>query len=121
MTDLEFEEFDKNDWFVKKPQSDSIGVVAANKKLSIDDKECTLIAVAVRGGGYESEWAGNFTLGKSGRALWICTGEQVSDFLKSYIRENKISGDIKIWLTGYSRAAATANLVAGALDDGSKN
>ena len=40
--------------------------------------------------------------------------------LKSYIRENKISGDIKIWLTGYSRAAATANLVAGALDDGEK-
>lgn len=40
--------------------------------------------------------------------------------MKSYIRENKISGDIKIWLTGYSRAAATANLVAGALDDGEK-
>lgn len=67
LTGLEFEEFDKNDWFVKKPQSDSIGVVAANKKLSIDDKECTLMAVAVRGGGYESEWAGNFTLGKSGQ------------------------------------------------------
>ena len=25
------------------------------------------MAVAVRGGGYESEWAGNFTLGKSGQ------------------------------------------------------
>lgn len=121
LTDLEFEEFDKNDWFVKKPQSDSIGVVAANKKLSIDDKECTLIAVAVRGGGYESEWAGNFTLGKSGQHYGFAQAKkQVLDFLKSYIRENKISGDIKIWLTGYSRAAATANLVAGALDDGEK-
>lgn len=120
LTDLEFEEFDKNDWFVKKPQSDSIGVVAANKKLSIDDKECTLIAVAVRGG-YESEWAGNFTLGKSGQHYGFAQAKkQVLDFLKSYIRENKISGDIKIWLTGYSRAAATANLVAGALDDGEK-
>ena len=121
LTDLEFEEFDKNDWFVKKPQSDSIGVVAANKKLSIDDKECTLMAVAVRGGGYESEWAGNFTLGKSGQHYGFAQAKkQVLDFLKSYIRENKISGDIKIWLTGYSRAAATANLVAGALDDGEK-
>lgn len=121
LTDLEFEEFDKNDWFVKKPQSDSIGVVAANKKLSIDDKECTLMAVAVRGGGNESEWAGNFTLGKSGQHYGFAQAKkQVLDFLKSYIRENKISGDIKIWLTGYSRAAATANLVAGALDDGEK-
>lgn len=121
LTDLEFEEFDKNDWFVKKPQSDSIGVVAANKKLSIDDKECTLMAVAVRGGGYESEWAGNFTLGKSGQHYGFTQAKkQVLEFLKSYIRENKISGDIKIWLTGYSRAAATANLVAGALDDGEK-
>lgn len=121
LTDLEFEEFDKNDWFGKKPQSDSIGVVAANKKLSIDDKECTLMAVAVRGGGYESEWAGNFTLGKSGQHYGFAQAKkQVLDFLKSYIRENKISGDIKIWLTGYSRAAATANLVAGALDDGEK-
>ena len=121
LTDLEFEEFDKNDWFVKKPQSDSIGVVAANKKLSIDDKECTLMAVAVRGGGYESEWAGNFTLGKSGQHYGFAQAKkQVLDFLKLYIRENKISGDIKIWLTGYSRAAATANLVAGALDDGEK-
>lgn len=121
LTDLEFEEFDKNDWFVKKPQSDSIGVVAANKKLSIDDKECTLMAVAVCGGGYESEWAGNFTLGKSGQHYGFTQAKkQVLEFLKSYIRENKISGDIKIWLTGYSRAAATANLVAGALDDGEK-
>ena len=121
LTDLEFEEFDKNDWFVKKPQSDSIGVVAANKKLSIDDKECTLMAVAVRGGGYESEWAGNFTLGKSGQHYGFTQAKkQVLEFLKSYIRENKISGDIKIWLTGYSRAAAIANLVAGALDDGEK-
>lgn len=116
---LEFHDFDKNDWFEKKPQSDSIGVAAANKELTVDGHPYTLIAVAVRGGGYESEWAGNFTLGRSGQHYGFAQAKnQVLSFLKSYIREQNITGDIKIWLTGYSRAAATANMTAGALVDG---
>lgn len=37
--------------------------------------------------------------------------------LKKYINSQNITGDIKIWITGYSRAAATANLTAAAIDD----
>lgn len=102
-----------------KPTKDSIGAVAANKKLTFDGKEYTLIAVAVRGGGYEREWASNFKIGESGTHQGFTEARDiVITFLENYISEQGISGDIKLWITGYSRAAATANLVAGAIDDG---
>lgn len=119
--ELGFDKFAKNDWFTKKPTSESIGVVAANKKIKDNNDEYTLIAVAVRGGGYESEWASNFTIGTSGQASGFDNAKsQVLEFIKDYIAdsENEISGKIKLWITGYSRAAATTNLVAGEIDKG---
>lgn len=102
-----------------KPTKDSVGVVAANKKVTFDGKEYTLIAVAVRGGGYEREWASNFKIGTSGTHQGFTEARDiVISFLEDYISEQGISGDIKLWVTGFSRAAATANLVAGAIDDG---
>lgn len=107
-----------NDWFTKKPETDSIGVIAGNKKIRTGDKDYTLIAVAIRGSGYEKEWAGNFTLGLSGQHRGFCDArDNVITFLRDYIKDKNITGDIKIWITGYSRAAAAANLVAGAIDD----
>lgn len=104
---------------VGKPTKDSIGVVAANKSVSFDGKEYTLIAVAIRGGGYEREWASNFTIGESGDHKGFSEArDMVIAFLENYIREQGIHGNIKLWITGYSRAAATANMVAGAIDDG---
>lgn len=102
-----------------KPTMDSVGVVAANKQLSFDGRDYTLIAVAVRGGGYEREWASNFTIGGSGDHQGFSQARDiVIAFLEDYVREQGIRGDLKIWITGYSRAAATANMVAAALDDG---
>ena len=116
---LNFNNFQANEWYEKKPQSDSIGVAAASKNLVVDDKDYTLVALAVRGGGYESEWAGNFTIGRTGEHYGFSKAkEQVLDFLRHYIANNHITGEIKLWLTGYSRAAATANMVAGAIDNG---
>ena len=40
------------------------------------------------------------------------------DFLRAYLAEQGITGRIKLWMTGYSRSAATANLVGAALDGG---
>ena len=78
-----------------------------------------MIALAIRGGGYEAEWASNFTIGISGQHDGFNTAKNnVLDFLKTYIDEQGIIGSVKIWITGYSRAAATANLLAGAIDDG---
>lgn len=108
-----------NDWFTKKPTTDSIGVIAGNKQICVDGETYTLIAVAVRGGGYEQEWAGNFTIGKSGQHKGFKTAkENVLEFISQYIADQGIAGPVKFWVTGYSRAAATANLVSAAIDDG---
>lgn len=37
--------------------------------------------------------------------------------LEQYMKENNITGKVKFWITGYSRSAATTNLMAGALVD----
>ena len=119
---LDFKEFEANDDFKFKPTNDSIGAVLANKKLKVDQEDYTLLALAIRGGGYESEWASNVTLGTSGQHQGFDKASQdVLTFLDSYVIKHKIQGKIKLWLTGYSRAAATANLVAGSLNNGRKN
>lgn len=118
---IDFSDFKANDFWQAAPTKDSIGVCAARKSISTSlGKQYTLIALVVRGGCYGAEWASNFTIGKSGEHDGFATArDNVLDFLDSYIsslnlRDNE--KNIKIWITGYSRAGATANMVAGALD-----
>ena len=59
MSKLGFEEIYHNDWFTKKPDSDSIGVIIAQKEIELDEGSYTLRAVAIRGAGYESEYPDN--------------------------------------------------------------
>ena len=107
-----------NDWFKTKPTTDSIGVIAGNKSIKVGEENYTLIAVAIRGGGYEKEWASNFTIGSSGQHVGFNTAKNnVIAFLKKYISNQNITGKVKLWITGYSRAGATANLVGGELDN----
>ncbi len=113
------ENIDTNDWFTVKPTEDSIGVISGNMPITLSTGEYTLIIVAVRGGGYEQEWASNFTIGAEGQHQGFAQArDMVAEHLKSYVDEQNITGNVKLWITGYSRAAATANLLGGAIDDG---
>ena len=108
-----------NEWFTLRPETDSIGAVAGSKPISVNGEDFTLIAVAIRGGGYGREWASNFTLGASGQHTGFDDAKnKVLTYLKTYLAEQKISGPVKFWVTGFSRAAATANLIGGELDKG---
>lgn len=100
-----------------KPKMDDIACAMASKKISSED---TVIAIAVRGGGYEKEWGSNFNVGEDGNHYGFqSAADTVYDEIIKYINEKEISGHIKIWITGFSRAAATANLCAARLiDDG---
>ncbi len=121
LTDVGFEQIQTNEYFNAKPEMDSIGVIAANKKLKSGEKTYTLIAVAVRGAGYEAEWSSNLTLGTYGEHQGFKEAkENVLAFLGDYIEQQEITGDVKLWITGYSRAAATTNLTAAALDKDAK-
>ena len=76
-----------------------------------------LIVVAVRGIDYDLEWASNFKIGKSGDHQGFTeAATKVYDGLTSYINSNYKSsydnGKVVLWLTGFSRAAAVANVLS---------
>ena len=101
-----------NESFYQKPGTDSIGFGIASK--NIDD--FTLVAIAVRGGNYGGEWASNVKLGPSGDAQGFDeASNQVLEGLTNYLNNYEIHGHIKIWISGYSRAAITSNMTAGKL------
>lgn len=119
LTTIGFEKFHTNPMYQVKPTEDSIGVGIAQKKLYIDNEEFTLLAVAVRGGGYEKEWASNFKIGANGDAVGFTEAKnEVLRYIKQYVSDYDVSGKIKFWVVGYSRGGATANLTSAALDDG---
>jgi len=113
----EKEHFDNiymNDSFYQMPSTDSIGYGLASKHISLNKEDFTLVAVAVRGGNYDGEWASNFTLGLEGDAQGFKEAtDQVIEGLTSYLKKYSISGKVKFWISGYSRAAITSNMVAG--------
>ncbi len=93
----------------------SIGYAIGYKQV----ENSTIILVAVRGGHYGSEWGGNFNIGTgTDVAGFKIASDQVLDGIKNTIKTNNFTGDIKILISGYSRAASTANLTAARLTQG---
>lgn len=114
---LGFRNYYASEGFITQPQTDSIGFAIGSKKLN--DLGCTLIAVGLRGAGYGTEWGGNFNLGRNGQHKdFAANKEKFLASLKQYIKDNNIKGHVKLWLTGYSRGGAVANLAAAAIDEG---
>ena len=98
----------------------TIGYAIAKKTVMIDGKETTIIATAVRGADYFAEWASNVTLGSGvGEAQGFSdAAKQVKQGIDAYIAQYGIDTDSsKFFITGYSRAGATSNLVAKRLTD----
>ena len=114
---LGFSNYFASEGFVTRPTTDSIGFAIASKKLK--KQNCTLIAVGLRGAGYGAEWGGNFNLGRHGQhADFSANKEKFLKDLRKYIKANKIKGHVKLWISGYSRGGAVANLAAAAIDEG---
>lgn len=114
-----FEDFEANKDFTTRPGRNTFGVGIANKQISVDGEDYTVIAIGLRGCGYYAEWAGDLNVGLSGdhEGFAICR-DTAFDFLREYLAGHpEISGKIKIWCTGYSRGAAGANMLGGKIDD----
>ena len=100
----------------EETEIDNVANIITSK--SLGENKPTIIVIAVRGGGYGKEWGSNFTVGKTGDHKGFSDAANiVYKRLEKYISENNIEGDIKIWITGFSRAGATSNLLAAKLDD----
>ena len=122
-----------NDSLVSKPGIDTIGVAIGSKNLqkyngsTLEDTGDILIAVAIRGAGYEAEWGSNVTLGsgnenrgadKKGEALGFSqaadqTMEAIDYYINRYDLQDEVqTGKVKFWVSGFSRAGATANITS---------
>ena len=119
----------------EEPESDypetgynTIGYAIGNRDIFSDDgDEATLILVAIRGQGYELEWGGDFIVGTEQEHLGfekaaekVIKGNDGKGGLLKYIEDygSDFKDKIKIWVVGYSRGAATANLVCEKIIDG---
>ena len=98
----------------------TIGYAIASRDITTNGYTQTLIAIAVRGGNYEDEWASNVTLGDGvGEARGFCdAANQVEQGIYDYISKYGLNaGSSKFWISGFSRGGATANLVSKRLTD----
>ena len=107
------------------PNGNTIGTAIGCKTIANENEEDTLILMAIRGGGYKNEWAGNANVGDANHSViydnhygFDLAADQALERLKEFVSTTAPSGNLKIWICGYSRAAAVANLVAAKLDDG---
>ncbi len=101
--------------FNEKPKRDSIGCAIASKEYN----GSTIIAVAVRSGGYTTEWASNLNIGKKDdHEGFDQSAELVRSYILQYINLHKINSNVKIWIAGYSRGAAVATQTAAKLQNG---
>ena len=94
----------------------------ASKKIIIDGKIVTLIALPIRGTASLEEWLGNLAFGigtEEHRSFEIAKNDVLTnlyDYLQEYPTDLLASDGLKLLVTGHSRGAAVANLLAAELD-----
>lgn len=100
---------------------DSVANVFATKKVLIKGKIYTIVAIVIRGTVGE-EWYGNFNIGTGTEHYSFRNSyTDVMMRLNDYMSNRKLQKEqTKLLITGHSRGAATANLVAADLDASGK-
>jgi len=74
----------------------------------------TVLAIVPRSNGYGGEWASNFTVGSEGDSFGFSeSADHVMTFVEDYMARHPVNNTLKVWVVGYSRGAAVANLVVG--------
>ena len=129
MTDIGLKDIDTslvgtasdNAGYPDEPIEDSIGAAIGHKTMTLHDgSEYTLLAVAVRGGGYKREWGGNFRIGSgiNHEGFEIAKNtvlKAINTYVEKYGDAVK-ANPVKLWFSGYSRGSAVANLSAAHID-----
>ena len=99
---------------------DFVGYSLARKTLTLNGQRTTLVALVLRGGGYGGEWVSNLHTGAGhAHSGFIIPVNEVFTDLKNYLAAAQKAGGlglVKLWMGGYSRGAAVANLLAARLN-----
>ena len=106
------------DDYYKETSEYTVGSAIGNKKIEKDGESYTLFVVAIRGGNYKNEWQSNLSVNSGIRHEGFDSAATlVTDRVLSYISSQNEPGKYKLWITGFSRAGAIANLVAANLNN----
>lgn len=118
LTDCGFEDLRADD-YDKLPSLYTVATDIGHKTLTDENGESfTLLVVGVCGGNYKKEWLSNVTVGETARHQGFDSAARaVTDRIFGYLASQRITGRVKVWIAGFSRAAAIANLTAANLDD----
>ncbi|MBQ7164665.1 MAG: hypothetical protein IJR61_04985 [Clostridia bacterium] len=96
--------------------TDSISYTIAR----ICESDFDVIAVSVRGYDYADEWIGNFDIGTEGyHRGFKAAADVIYNDLSEYLQSSGPYGGrtVKLWLNGYSRGGAVANVLGCMLND----
>lgn len=118
MRQLGFENIAINDAYQSEIKIETIMLSAGKKTVTYGGKEYTLIALFPDSGTTDAEWPVNVELGDGEYHEGFEYGARdvLLPFLKNYIETNEITGDVKLWISGMSRAAGFVNTATGLLD-----
>ena len=117
LTEAGFAEL-RSDDYDKDPGRYTVSTVMGHQVIGSGDDAFDLIAVGVCGQGYIDEWESNFSIG-SGHLHdgFNRSAQLVYDRIFGYINELHLEGRLKVWISGFSRAAAVSNITAAKLSD----
>lgn len=122
LEDNGFTDFEVNDDFKKPFTQGSSAVGCAHKTIIDGGREYTLLVIAPRGGTTNTEFLDNMTFSSSSSDKEDHAGfrpltQKAAAFVREYVAKYGIKGDVKVWLSGYSRSAGIANQLGAALID----
>lgn len=106
-----------------KSGSNSVGYSFACKRIGVGNQTYTLLAVVIRGTSGDNEWMSNFNINNSGNSPTVHEGfgkaeKSLLANLNKYAESLKLNpSTTKVLITGHSRGAAVANLLAADLSD----
>ena len=93
----------------EEPTAYSVAYGFATKQIG----DSTIVACVICGANYDQEWASNLTVGDLVRSKGFEDSSQIVEkALFDYASRNASQGNVKLWITGYSRGGAIANLAA---------
>lgn len=119
LKELGFSNVESNEWYHHEMLDNSMGVALGNRVIEENGKKYTLLAIIPRSGGYRQEWSGNANVGTGAvHQGFFEARDEVLRFTKQYLSKNKIDGNLKVWIAGFSRGGAVSNALGGFFADG---
>lgn len=117
LTEAHFRDL-RSDDYDKDPNMYTVSTVMGHQKITDGDESFELIAVGVCGQGYVDEWESNFSIGNGKMHDGFDRSSRlIYDRIFGYIAANHLTGPMKVWISGFSRAAAISNITAARLTD----